>query len=131
MRYSGLPRKSNSFGKTALLTGLPFGVAMGSLWVLCFSLLPAWLFGSTLLSPVFGVGLGVLCGVLFGVSIATFVGRREEEFAPRNPCAPGETLLESGAANHFLRGEAVGGYLWLTDERLHFESHAYNLRTTR
>ena len=101
---------------------------MGSLLALCFSLLPAWLLGSRLLSPVFGAGLGVICGILFGVSIAAFAGRREEEFALKNPCAPREKLLDRGAANHFLRGGAVGGHLWLTDERLYFESHAYNLQ---
>lgn len=67
MRYSRLPKASSSFGETALVTGLPFGLAMGSLLVLCFSLLPAWLFGFRFLFPVFGVA----CGVLFDVSVGT------------------------------------------------------------
>lgn len=67
MRYSGLSGKSNLFDKTPLLTRLPFGLAMGSLWVLCFSLFPARLFGFRLLTAA----LGVVCGVLFDVSVGT------------------------------------------------------------
>ena len=67
MRYSRLPEAPGSFGETALVTGLPFGLAMGSLWVLSFSSFPARRFGFRLLTAA----LGVVCGVLFGVSVGS------------------------------------------------------------
>ncbi|WP_425529543.1 GRAM domain-containing protein [Stenotrophomonas nitritireducens] len=42
---------------------------------------------------------------------------------------PGETLLREGAANLQRGIEAVGGRLYLTDRRLSFHSHAFNVQT--
>ena len=42
--------------------------------------------------------------------------------------AQGENLIKQGGAN-ILRGiEAVGGHLYLTNKRLIFESHAFNIQ---
>jgi hypothetical protein len=41
----------------------------------------------------------------------------------------GETVVKEGAANHFKGAEAVGGKLYLTNRRLIFESHAFNVQT--
>lgn len=41
----------------------------------------------------------------------------------------GETLLRHGAANMWRGIEAVGGRLYLTSERLVFESHGFNIQT--
>ena len=119
---------SGKFGKTALLTGVPFGAFMGLFWIFWFSLLPAWLVGFSLMPPLFGAALGLASGVLFGALMAAFVGRQERSFALQDPRAPGEKLVKQGGANHFRRGEAVGGYLWLTDRRLLFRSHRHNLQ---
>ena len=40
---------------------------------------------------------------------------------------PGERLIREGAANLMRGREAVGGRLFLTDRRLHFASHAFNI----
>jgi len=40
----------------------------------------------------------------------------------------GEQLLHDGPANHFLNGEGVGGWLFLTKERLLFRSHQFNVQ---
>jgi len=40
----------------------------------------------------------------------------------------GETLLRHGAANMWRGIEAVGGRLYLTSQRLVFESHALNIQ---
>ena len=40
-----------------------------------------------------------------------------------------EALLRSGGANLQRGAETVGGWLYLTDRRLIFESHAFNLQT--
>ena len=42
--------------------------------------------------------------------------------------AAGETLIKEGAANHFKGSEAVGGKLYLTNTRLIFKSHAFNVQ---
>lgn len=44
------------------------------------------------------------------------------------PWYPGEIVLREGAANLQRGAEAVGGRLWLTDRRLIFEAHAFNLQ---
>ncbi len=42
---------------------------------------------------------------------------------------PGETLFREGGANIRRGVEAVGGRLFLTSERLLFQSHAFNVQT--
>jgi len=41
----------------------------------------------------------------------------------------GEILLKEGPANHFKGMEAVGGKLHLTNRRLLFQSHSFNVQT--
>ncbi|MBI5543520.1 MAG: hypothetical protein HY901_06495 [Deltaproteobacteria bacterium] len=41
----------------------------------------------------------------------------------------GETILKEGAANLQRGAETVGGHLCLTEHRLVFESHRFNLQT--
>lgn len=43
--------------------------------------------------------------------------------------APDERLLREGAANLQRGAETVGGRLFLTDQRLLFQSHAFNIQT--
>lgn len=43
--------------------------------------------------------------------------------------APGEKILREGAANVQRGIETVGGRLFLTDRRLAFSSHAFNVQT--
>jgi hypothetical protein len=42
---------------------------------------------------------------------------------------PGETEIKDGAANLQRGIETVGGRLYLTNQRLIFESHAFNVQT--
>ncbi len=39
-----------------------------------------------------------------------------------------ESVLMEGPCNHFKGVEGVGGYFWLTDERVHFASHSINVQ---
>ncbi len=43
--------------------------------------------------------------------------------------AEGETLVRDGSANLQRGIETVGGRLYLTDQRLIFESHSFNVQT--
>jgi len=40
----------------------------------------------------------------------------------------GEKIVKEGAANHFKGVESVGGKLFLTNFRLYFKSHAFNVQ---
>jgi hypothetical protein len=39
----------------------------------------------------------------------------------------GEVIIKEGPANHFKGAEAVGGKLYLTNQRLFFKSHTVNV----
>jgi hypothetical protein len=75
-----------------------------------------------------GLIKGAVAGVLFGLAIAGFAEWQRRRFTSENPCAPGEQLLKQGAANQFRGWEAVGGWLYLTDRRLLFRPHRYNVQ---
>jgi hypothetical protein len=47
----------------------------------------------------------------------------------KTPLLSGETLVKDGAANLQRGIETVGGWLYLTNQRLIFESHAFNILT--
>ena len=47
----------------------------------------------------------------------------------KTPLLPGETVVKDGAANLQRGVETVGGRVYLTRQRLIFESHAINLQT--
>ena len=47
---------------------------------------------------------------------------------PQTPLAPGEPLVKEGRANLQRGVESVGGHLYLTDRRLIFESHRFNVQ---
>ena len=49
--------------------------------------------------------------------------------APKTPLQPGETLVKEGRANLQRGVESVGGHLYLTDRRLIFESHRFNVQS--
>jgi hypothetical protein len=80
--------------------------------------------------------LGLLLGVslLSGGGIAVmvvgpvFFAMRAFATAPAVPLEAGESLLRELPANHFLRGEARGGKLLITDRRLAFRPHRFNVQ---
>ena len=75
------------------------------------------------LSPVLGLGLAVLTA-LPSFLIWRAVHAEKKRFAPHE----GETLLEESRANHFLGDEGRGGRLYLTDRRLLFLPHRFNVQ---
>lgn len=112
--------------KSILLAGLPFGLLMGTIYVFQFTLRPSVDFDLDLL--LLGAVVGIANGVFFGGALSLFSYYQGKKFAAEDPSAPGEELIMQGGANHFLRGEGVGGYLYLTNERLIFKSHKFNFQ---
>lgn len=79
-----------------------------------------------------GLLLGIFAGLLFGTVftrlIRTFAQRQTAKFRVDAPDFGSESVLMEGPSNHFKGVEGVGGYLWLTDGRLHFASHSFNVQ---
>jgi len=75
-----------------------------------------------------GIPTGLVAGIAFGGMMAKFTSTQRKRFAADRPDLPGETILHDGPANHFMGLEGVGGWLYLTPQRLFFRSHAINLQ---
>lgn len=110
------------FFTAALITGVPFGIVMGSFAGLAIG----WVQG-----PRYGVFAGILAalgsGLLFGVSMAGFSLFQRKRFVQVRPNFSGEPVIHEGPANHFCGGEGTGGWLYLTSRRVFFKSHSVNL----
>ncbi len=103
------------FAKTAVATGIPFGVLMGLYW--------AFISNATL-----GLILGAFCGMAFGLVMAGFMEFQRTRLEARSKVFEGEPVLHQGPANHFLGAESRGGWLTLTPTRLSFRSHGANFQ---
>ena len=103
------------FLKTAIFAGVPFGLLMGLFF--------AFRYGSS-----FGLASGLACSVLFGLTIASFAAWQSSRFSRQAPALEGERIRKQGPANHFRGWEGVGGWLYLTDKRLLFRSHGFNVQ---
>ena len=103
------------FYKSTLRTGIPFGIAMS----------PIFMVQSGISS---GAIMGAIVGLFFGLSMAGFVSYRSKKSRSQRPDFEGEEFIEEGPANHFVNGEGVGGWLFLTDKQLFFKSHAVNIQ---
>jgi GRAM domain len=120
------------FTKTTLITGIAFGVPMGLLFGILAGITIGIARGFSV-GVVFGLKIaaisGLACSLLFGLAMASFVAIQRQHVSKMRPEFTGEHLLHDGPANHFLNGEGVGGYLYLTDCRLFFRSHKFNIQT--
>lgn len=104
------------FVKRTLTAGVPFGVIMA---------LP---FGLISGDATRGVVIGAVSGAVFGPTMSSFVEVQRRKSSTQDSTLEGERLLKEGPVNHFRRGEGVGGYLYLTEGRLLFRSHGFNVQ---
>ena len=112
------------FLRTVVLAGLVFGTCFG---------VPAGILALVFTQRVgFALAVAAVCvvgaGLPFGFALAAFQRSLRGRAAGGNPDLRGEHVLWEGVANHFVEGEGVGGYMWLTDSRLLFVSHRANVR---
>lgn len=99
-----------------MLAGM--GIPMGMLFSLMFASLQK------------GMLSGIAGGLIFAVVMILFtavLSSRKDKLRERYGIE--ETVLRDGAANHMVGKEAVGGWIFLTEDRFLFASHAIN-RTT-
>jgi len=90
---------------------------MGVFW----ALIARWPMAFTLIAAL-------LAGCLFGLVMAAFLASSKVQQSARPVFQPHEQIIKAGPANHFMGREAVGGWLFLTDQRLVFKSHRFNLQ---
>lgn len=96
-----------------VLTGVPFGLLMG--------LLPG-----LLVNYQIGLMVGIPSGILFGLALALFSEAQRKRLDSAGDTFEGESVVYRSLANHFYNGEARGGFLILTSNRLAFRSHGFN-----
>jgi hypothetical protein len=99
--------------KSFMYSSLAFGIPMALFFALQYG-------------AAYGIPIGLACGVAFGALISGFAMYQAKKFTANRPLDAGETLLHEGGANHFASGEAAGGWMYMTDHRLLFVSHAMN-----
>ncbi len=66
--------------------------------------------------------------IVVGALISAAVNRRAKRRNPITVLSSGEVIVKRGAANLQRNAETVGGFLYLTDRRLIFESHKVNIQ---
>jgi hypothetical protein len=98
----------------AMALFVPLGLAKGAQWALF----------SVPFSAFLGLGVATL------VVGPAFVVMRAFKTPPDAPLEPGEVVVRTLMANHFLHGEARGGTLRVTNRRLVFRPHRYNVQLT-
>ena len=113
---------------TNLKTGLFFGLGMTIYFIVSglFRIDDYTAFSLTkvFLSSIFG---GIFCGAFFGYFCGIIVRKLTKSIPPFVPQADEDLLYES-PANHRKGIENVGGKLFLTNKRLVFESHRFNIQ---
>lgn len=110
--------------RNALFAGAFFGLAFG----LLSSFLNGWLPPATTGDAVALVTQIIVGGSLFALLMGLFASSRIVPSAADVPLAPGDGLVRSGLANHFLNFEGRGGRLALTKTELVFVPHAVNMQ---
>ncbi len=80
------------------------------------------------ISIVSGIIGGVIGGFLFGWLVGRFTKSKSVALATKIDTRENEIILFETPANHFKGAEGVGGKLYLTDQRLVFKSHKFNIQ---
>lgn len=82
-------------------------------------------------TPEKAVMVGVTGGILIGGSVFFFFAPTEKSGLGtdhKGELDNGERIVMQEGASHIIKGEDVGGMLFLTDQSLIFQSHSFSLR---
>ncbi|RZJ35889.1 MAG: hypothetical protein EOO51_03480 [Flavobacterium sp.] len=71
---------------------------------------------------------GALCGLLYAFGMIFFTNSGKIDRQTRLENVDEKDIVYSGLANHFIKGEAAGGKLYLLNNRIVFKSHRINLQ---
>jgi len=97
----------------ALVAGLIFGVIMGFLSLIVLSL-------------TFAAVIGAIAFTAFSIGVFLFTSSKTVRVATQIELN-GQQVIHHGRANHFYKGDATGGKLYLLSRKLVFKSHGFNL----
>ena len=115
--------------RSRIKAGLSFGITMSvffilqSLWK--YDQLTTKNIITSIVSGLFG---GALSGLLFGWLIGLFAKSKVITQGTTIDTAADEVIVFETPANHFKGVEGVGGKLYLTNKRLVFKSHKFNIQ---
>jgi hypothetical protein len=115
--------------KSRFKSALVFSIAM-----MIFSIFQSLLFrdnhttNEIIKSVVVGILSGAISGVLFWWLIGLFANSKIVKESTKIETHPDENIIFETPANHFKGMEGVGGKLYLTNKRLVFKSHKYNIQ---
>jgi hypothetical protein len=98
--------------RNSILAGIGFGVLFGIFLAIRFNLNYALI-------------AGPLSGLMFGTILYFFVNSNMIKRQTSIEIDEGK-IIRSGGANHFLNKEAVGGKLYLLEDKIIFKSHNFN-----
>ncbi len=105
--------------------GLSFGIGM----TIYFIIQNLWTSDvMTLKTIVVAIVSGAAAGFTFALIISWFKSSKYGGGATKIDTMPDEDILFETAANHFKGAEDVGGKLYLTNKRVHFKSHKFNIQ---
>lgn len=87
-------------------------------------------FGKAITVLFFGLGVGYLSKILFEKMVTFHPGKAGTKLLGRIRIKlyDDEVMVKEGLANHFKGWEGVGGKLVLTNKRLVFKSHNFNIQ---
>lgn len=115
--------------KTKIRVGLFFGVAMALFFIVRdFFINDDLTARSIIISIVAALIGGAISGLFFAWFMARFANSKSVAQSTKIEIADGETILFETGANHFKGAEGVGGKLYLTNQRLVFKSHKFNIQ---
>lgn len=108
--------------KIAFKSGAIFGILLAVAMIAVNSVIAGQISLKIVVSGIVGAVVG---GLVYGVVILYFLKRGNKI---QIEIQEDEKILKEGAANHKVKFEAVGGKLFLTNERLVFQSHKINVQ---
>ncbi len=101
--------------KIILLSIILFGLPMG------------FVFGVFYKNFRIGLLSALASGLLFGLIMTSFIYFQSAKFKKLGTEMPG--LIYGDGANHLIKNESVGGYLFLFEDHILFKSHSLNMQS--
>jgi hypothetical protein len=101
--------------KNSIISGLAFGLLFGVYFAFLFDIKHALI-------------AGPISGLAFGMALYFFVTSKIVKRQTQIENLAGKEIIHSGGANHFKNGEAVGGKIYLFEDKLQFQSQKFNIQ---
>lgn len=122
-------KQKPKFWRIVVLFGVPYGV-LTALFNSSGGLINRTING-LVSGSIFGLLLGLIWLPLMRLTLSKF--GKSQRIMDQTEIEPfdDETMVFEGPANHFKRREGRGGRLYLTDKRLHFVPHFFNIQRSK